>query len=221
MDTELKDIPSHMLKLGLGALKHAIWHANYSSEENEMWSELSVIQAAHAAEILIKARIAQEHPLLIFEQIPKSGKVSKDKLGFHDLIENGRTYQYTDLPERLWASTGIKLPNLELYKKFGYLRNAIQHFTNPTDRYLSFEVLEFIFAVVDPFINACWKLYAIDYNEDHEPYIYLIESLVAKGIPFLVSQDAVKDLKFVKLDWPSRNVTFKRLMQKRFKEAAL
>lgn len=59
-----------MLDLGLGALAHANRHAAYAPMENHRWPELSIIQAAHAAELLIKARIAQEHPLLIFEKLP-------------------------------------------------------------------------------------------------------------------------------------------------------
>ena len=37
---------------------------------NDHWPELSVLQAAHAAEFLVKARIAEEHPLLVFERLP-------------------------------------------------------------------------------------------------------------------------------------------------------
>ena len=71
MNPELESVYEHMLKLGLGALAHANYHSAYWAPENEEWGELSVLQAAHAAEILIKARIAQEHPLLIFEDFPK------------------------------------------------------------------------------------------------------------------------------------------------------
>lgn len=60
-----ENVHEHMRGLGLGALAHANWHANRKSLENKYWSELSVLQASHAGELLIKARIAQEHPLLI------------------------------------------------------------------------------------------------------------------------------------------------------------
>ena len=64
MDNHLRAVHKHMRHLGLAALAHANWHANFHSFENDWWPELSVLQAAHAAEILIKARIAQQHPLL-------------------------------------------------------------------------------------------------------------------------------------------------------------
>ena len=63
-----KDIASNMLDLGLGSLTHANRLAAYQDYHNDKWGELSVLQAAHAAEILIKAKIAEEHPLLIFEK---------------------------------------------------------------------------------------------------------------------------------------------------------
>ena len=79
-----ESISKHMLSLGLGALAHANYHAHLYSVENDKWSELSVLQAGHAAEILIKARISQEHPLLIFEQLPnwtvRSSEGVKEKM---------------------------------------------------------------------------------------------------------------------------------------------
>jgi len=119
MHKELRAIHDHMLKLGKAALAHASYHACFHSFEGEMWEELSVLQAAHAAEIFIKARIAQEHPLLIFEKIPRSTQVDLELLSFKDLVKSARTIQYSELPERLWAATGIKILNVELYKSFG------------------------------------------------------------------------------------------------------
>lgn len=58
MHTDFKNIHNHMLKFGLGALTHANWHANFVSCHNDKWGELAVLQAAHEAEILLKARIA-------------------------------------------------------------------------------------------------------------------------------------------------------------------
>ncbi len=169
-----------MRSLGLAALAHANWHANYLSTESDYWPEMSVIQAAHAAEILIKARIAQEHPLLIFEQLPKPKK--DELLSVEDLIQTGRTYQYADLPHRLWATTGFVLTNLEKYQSFGRLRNAIQHFAPPNKDHAS-EAIDFIYEVIDPFINEAWGLFAVDYNEDYEHPKYLVEGLIRRGVP--------------------------------------
>lgn len=218
MQEDLKEVYKHMRKLGMGALTHANYHANYYSYENPMWSELAVLQAAHSAEILIKARIAQEHPLLIFDKIPHSSNDSTELLTFEHLLEKGKTILYSDLPERLWATTGIKLKDIELFNKFGMLRNKIQHFSSPKDIDCGTETQKFIFNVIDPFINECWGIHAIDCNEDSEQYKYLIEGLIEKEILFLVSPDSADNLKEVDFNWTD-NQSYKQEMIKRFQEA--
>src|SRR5262249_40658020 len=106
MEENLRAVHEHMRGLGLGALKHAIMHAHLDTPDNDFWAELSIIQAAHAAEILIKARIAEEHPLLIFEQLPRLELVQGQRLAFEHLVQEGRTIQFADLPNRLWAVSG-------------------------------------------------------------------------------------------------------------------
>jgi|SRR5690606_18613591 len=165
MNPDLKGVWEHTQDLGLGALAHANRHAAYGAVENHRWHELSVLQAAHAAELLIKARIAQEHPLLIFDQIPRAAQSGGSRLALEDLFKTGRTVQWFELPDRLWATTGIVLPNRDRYESFGRLRNGIQHFGPPAGCDASEETLRFVFEVVDPFINDCWGLFAIDFDE--------------------------------------------------------
>jgi hypothetical protein len=205
-----------MLELGLGALAHANGHANYMSFDNDKWPELSVLQAAHAAEILIKARIAQEHPLLIFEQLPRSSQVDGDILELKHLVERARTVQYFDLPDRLWATTGITLINTEKFQTFGRLRNSIQHFVPPPNINFGTETIKFIFEVIDPFINNCWGFYAVDYNEDTEPYQYLIESLIRHSVKFLVSPSSVEYLDYDDFEWSDNDPEYIDEMKKRF-----
>lgn len=202
MNDQLKSVSAHMLHLGLGALTHANWHSNYMPYMNDSMHELSVLQAAHAAEILIKAKIAEEHPLLIFEQLPRLTKADRSEMELRHLFEKGRTVQYSDLPDRLWATTGMRLTNIEIFNEFGKLRNTIQHFAPPRDISCSQKTVEFIYSVIDPFINECWGLCAIDYNEDHEPYKYLVEGLIGNGIYFFVSAGMIKNLDYIEFDWP-------------------
>lgn len=200
-----------MLKLGLAALSHANLHSSFYSFENDKWSELSVLQAAHAAEILIKARIAQEHPLLIFDKTPKSTQVGSEFLTFQDLVKKAKTIQYSDLPERLWAATGIKINNVEDFKIFGELRNTIQHFTVPEE--WGINTVDFIFKVIDPFINECWQLFAVDYHEDTEPYQYMVDSLISNEILFLVSPKCAVDLNHLISIGPLMNLIKKRCLK--------
>lgn len=188
MKHKLNDVPKRMLRLGLAALSHANTHANFISFENDMWAELSVLQVAHAMEILIKARIAQEHPLLIFDSLPKSSQV--DHLHYESLLNKAKTVQYSDLPDHLWATTGMTIENVNLYKTFGQLRNSIQHFAYPESKDCSQLSIQYIYEIIDPFICQCWGLYAVDYYEDSEP-TFLLEALIAREIKFLIPQEVI------------------------------
>lgn len=193
MNPELRAVWENIRDLGLGAMQHALRLCFYSYPDNPSWSALSVLHAAHAAELLIKARIAQEHPLLIFESVPKA----RDGAGldFATVARDGRTYEYSALPNRLWAATGIRIPREDDYKEFGHLRNIIQHFATP-DEDLSARTGSFIFNVVDPFIGDQWGLFAIDYNEEEgDHFEHIFESLVSRDLRPRLSPHAIESWK--------------------------
>jgi hypothetical protein len=190
MTPELRGVWENIRNLGLGAMQHALRLSFYHNIENPSWSALSVLSAAHAAELLIKARIAQEHPLLIFESTHKTQ--SGGALDFAVVASEGRTFQYSDLPARLWAATGTRVPCEDQYKAFGRLRNVVQHFAEP-DEDLSSRTSEFIFRVVDPFIGEHWGLFAIDYNEEYgDHYEHIFETLVARDVRPRLSPTAIE-----------------------------
>lgn len=220
MNPALKGIWEHMRDLGLGALAHANRHAAYAAMENSRWPELSVLQAAHAAELLIKARIAEEHPLLIFDQIPRSAQASGTQLDFADLFRQGHTIQWSDLPERLWAATGLSLPSKDRFEAFGKLRNGLQHFAPAPGGDAGEETLRFVFEVIDPFIHSCWGLFAVDYDEDYEPYVYFVHALVSREIRFLVSPEAASELEHWDVDWSAVAPAYKNEMHARVAKAA-
>jgi hypothetical protein len=219
MNPALRKVHENMRDLGLGALAHANWHANYA-HDNRWTPELAVLQAAHAAELLIKARIAEEHPLLIFEQLPRQSQSPDGRLDFAALFESGRTVQYFELPALLWAATGIEIPDRGHYTVFGKLRNSIQHFAPPEGVDVHAETLRFIYGVIDPFINACWNLFAIDYNEDHEPYVYLMGGLFRHEVPFLVSPEAAAEFEQSKDELISTSPAYRKKMIARVKASS-
>jgi len=184
MHPDLKDIAEHMKEIGLGLLSQAQVNAFFWHYKNRLDEGIfAVIQVAHAAEIIIKACIAEQHPLLIFSHLPKSANVSGDLLDYDALFESGRTLEYNELPERLWATTGYKIKELEIYNSFGKLRNGIQHFSVP-DIDLSQEAGEFIYKVIDPILEHFWGLYAVEYCDDEELEENLLPVLVRRGINF-------------------------------------
>jgi hypothetical protein len=128
-------------------------------------------------------------------------------------------FQYADLPGRLWATTGIRIPNLQKFQSFGRLRNTIQHFASPNND-CSFEAINFIFEVIDPLINQCWGLFAADYNEDYE-YRYLIEHLISRGVRFLISGNVVTEIanNGIDFEWPEGDEAYKQEMEARIEAA--
>jgi hypothetical protein len=221
MNPMLIDVPEKMLQLGLAALAHANRHSAYLNYENEKWAELSILQAAHSAEIIFKARIAQEHPLLIFDEFPKEpGTNTGTQVTLEALFDKGKTVQWSDLPNRLWATTGVVIPNEDVFRAFGRLRNGVQHFGNiPSSVDASNEVLKFIFNVIDPFINEQWGLYAVDYDEDYDSYEYFPPILLNREITFLVSKKAAENKDYWDVDWGAVKKGYLLEMKKRIELA--
>lgn len=165
MNPELKNISEHILAMGIGVLSQAqknVFYTSYGYDSRLDEGVYGVLQAAHAAELIIKAAIAEQHPLLIFSSLPKSTKEEDGFLSLNDLFESGKTIQYVDLPERLWAATGYKIEAIDLFNRFGKLRNCIQHFATP-NRDLRTETTYFIYNVIDPILECFWSKYAIEY----------------------------------------------------------
>jgi hypothetical protein len=157
--------------------------------------------------------------LLIFDQLPRSTQAAGPDLNLDDLFKAGRTIQWSDLPERLWASTGLSIPSRHRYDAFGKLRNGLQHFAPVPGGDPGAETLRFVFEVVDPFINQCWGLFAVDYDEDSEPYIYFVHALVFREIPFLVSPEAAAEYEHWDVDWNAASASYRTLMQQRVQAA--
>jgi len=173
-----------MRQVGLGLLSEAqvntfLWYYGNTVDVGIY----AVTQSAHSAEILIKAAIAEQHPLLIFSQLPKSINVVGDLLDFESLFESGKTLEYSELPERLWAATGYKIKDLAMFNSFGKLRNGIQHFAKPENN-LSEIAGEFIYKVIDPILEHFWGLFAVEYCNHKEAENDLIPILVKRGVKF-------------------------------------
>jgi hypothetical protein len=99
MDTVLKEIPNRILALACGALSQANTHAVFADPGNEHWDYVSIINTAHAGELFLKAIIAKEHPLLIFEDIFGLDDNRADALQLVNLIQRGKTHEFEKLPQ--------------------------------------------------------------------------------------------------------------------------
>ncbi len=170
MNPETKQVSQHMKEFGLHILGRAIYDATFSEMTRPFAHMLSVVHAAHGAEILIKARIAEEHPLLIFKSYPKSN-TTKDVLSIKELFKYGRTLMYSELPEVLWATTGYRIKELDRYQKFGELRNTIVHFSADPDCEASTETLKFALEVLDYIVQDFWGESLIYYSQEWDDVI--------------------------------------------------
>ena len=65
MHPDTREVAAHMKELGLTVLGRAIHDSTFSETMRPFAHGLAVVHAAHGAEIVLKARIAQEHPLLL------------------------------------------------------------------------------------------------------------------------------------------------------------
>jgi hypothetical protein len=120
-----------------------------------------------------------------------------------------------DLPDRLWAATGLSIPDKATFDSFGKLRNGIQHFAPVPGHDAGEETLRFVFSVIDPFINECWGLFAVDYDEDYEPYVYFVQALVSREIFFLVSPAAADKFDNWDVEWSSVSEEYRNEMHAR------
>lgn len=182
MHPDTKQVAEHMKDFGLHILGRAIYDATFSETMRPFAHVLSVVHAAHGAEILIKARIAQEHPLLIFSSYPKS-KTTNAMLTINELFEHGRTLTYSELPEALWAATGYRIKQQNEFLKFGTLRNGLVHFSAP-DFDAAGETYKFVFEVMDYIIHDFWNESFVEYAEywDDDIFAYLTEQIDRLGL---------------------------------------
>lgn len=189
MHPDTSKVSEHMRSFGLSTLGRAVVDTTFAEIARPYAHALAVGHAAHGAEIVLKARIAQEHPLLIFEQLPKSKK-AEDLLTIVELLEHGRTLMYSDLPERLWATTGARMERAAEFVEFGKLRNRIIHLAVPNADVVG-ATLRFVFEVMDPLVYEFWGESIVPYAEEWDDVVacdgYLGEQLERLGVTAIPS----------------------------------
>lgn len=195
-----KGISFSMKNFGLSIVAKGI--LNVIKEDNLPYEHaLGVINVAHGFEILLKARIVEEHPLLIFERSLSNEKIKKGKeLEFQDLLDNGRTVDYSKLPYQLWAVTGYVLKDEKLFKEFGLIRNQIIHFHAPLTLSLSELTFKYSFTLIEEAINDWWDKSIFEYIKvfDRNAYKDIFNRLNKWGIKVSYQYDKRKGFKKIK-----------------------
>ncbi len=163
-------IASQMRDFGLSMVAKGVVNATYSELGQPYSHAMGLVQVANGFEILIKSKIVEEHPLLVFNKIPKEANLTDGNIKMEDLLEHGQTIMYSELPDRLWATTGYKIEPIELYNKFGRIRNQIIHFAVPGISLSDF-TLEFTFKIIEKAINSWWDVTIFEYAQDYDEVI--------------------------------------------------
>jgi len=161
MDPSLRDVPQHMREFGLSLLAQAVADVLVFHPANKFAYPMAVMRAAHGAEIVIKARIAQEHPRFIFDTLPKPDKGAQDLLTFGRLLVSAKAVRYCELPGLLSAVTDIQMDRVEDFREFGNVRNMIQHFAVPEAAHDD-AVVHFSFGIMEPLIQRFWSVSLIE-----------------------------------------------------------
>jgi hypothetical protein len=186
MHPDLASVSHRILNMAKGALAQANQHAVYYDPCLDHWSEMSLLNAALAGELFIKAIIAKEHPLLIFRDLFQLDDPTSTELKIEHVIEKGKTYGLEHLPKLLWVSTGERLPDLKTFEDLRKARNALQHFCAPGGKLEMRQLaLAFLYNNIDPLIAKHFGLRAIEFHEDTSiGYDYVVDSLVRRRLLF-------------------------------------
>lgn len=187
MDIEVRKISDHMYHFGKYLLAHGIEHVIFTGMRNPFWASLGVLHVAQAAEILIKSAIAEEHPLLIFTDLPKLAQNQENKLTTEQLMAKAKTVQYSKLPDLLWAATGYEIKHLDVYAEMGEQRNRIQHLAVPDSDFNDL-VFRFCIQVIDPLMVHFFEEHFLENLDFDDHYIYeeniLGEAIAATGLVY-------------------------------------
>jgi hypothetical protein len=200
-EEESNNIADRLKTHGLASLAYAQQHILLYENDDPYWHNFAVLQTAHAAEILLKAIIAEQHPSLIFSDFLRLTKNLEDKSISRELFEEGETLSYNQLPEKLWEIKRYKLRDENLYRRFGKLKNTIPYTIHQGQQSLKQEILTFIYGVIDPLINDFWRLYAVHYVDlagDPDSLENIVEHLLKLNIDFLIpgsDREMVKNLR--------------------------
>jgi hypothetical protein len=186
MHDALKGISDRILDNALGALMQANTTAVFHDPGMEHREQMSILSAALAGELFLKAIIASEHPLLIFKDLFHLDQPRNDIFDIEEIIRSGRTYGFEHLPRLLWVSTGERVADPENYDAVRVARNSVQHFCSPGNTRLRELSLQFIYRNIDPLINKHFGICAIEYHEDHVGYDHVVACLIAHELEFSI-----------------------------------
>ena len=186
---ELNEINNGMVEFGCSLLGKSLYDLTFAPMGGECVHPYAYSSLVHALEILMKAAIAEKHPLLIYEKIPKLTS-KKDQL--NEFFKKARSKYFLDLPDLLSLTTNYQI-DYKLLESAWVNRCKIIHIGHGMGFNYTYLGLELTFKVIDPFIYAFWQRSSIDETTsfDSETPIYLVEHCLEYGIDFKMKKGQI------------------------------
>jgi hypothetical protein len=192
MRDQFKEISKNMIDFACSVASVSIYQCIYMPMI-EYQEATAVSLMAQAIEIILKARLAQEHPLLIFEKVPKYDP-KKDSI--EQLFLDGKTVSYLELPNMLQLTLGYSLSDAKLYKDLWNKRSQLIHFgIHKNDYDISEIVLGAGIKILEPVLHQFWGRTIFDTLGDLDTYAQgnFIEACVNYGFDFTLYKDVIID----------------------------
>lgn len=157
-EQKLRRFIEHVKEFSIHVLSKAIRGLTFSEYGDPFAHAFAVIQAAHAAELVLKAKLLELDPTSIFNfKRDDSSRYEKDF--FLLLQKNEKSLNYSVLPRKL-ESLGLKLDNVDKYYEFGILRNKVAHLYVPN---VAIDKLTLEFALhTDAWAYSFWNMSALE-----------------------------------------------------------
>lgn len=188
---DLNAINSGMVEFGCSLLGKSLYDLTFAPMGGECIHPYAYSSLVQALEILMKAAIAEKHPLLIYEKIPKLTS-KKDQL--NEFFKKARSRSFLDLPDLLALTTNYQI-EYNLLEAAWINRCKIIHIGHNLSLDYTYSGLELTFKVIDPFIYKFWNRSSIDETTsfDSETPIYLVEHCLDYNINFKMRKGQIDE----------------------------
>ncbi|HCU6011352.1 TPA: hypothetical protein OUZ74_000223 [Legionella pneumophila] len=188
---ELNEINTGMVEFGCSLLGKSLYDLTFASMGGECVHPYAYSGIIQALEILMKAAIAEKHPLLIYEKIPK---LTSKKNQLDEFFKKARSRSFLDLPDLLALTTNYQI-ECKLLETAWINRCKIIHIGHNLNLDYTYSGLDLTFKIIDPFIYTFWKRSSIDETTsfDSETPIYLVEHCLDYDIDFKIHKGLITE----------------------------
>lgn len=188
---ELNEINNGMVDFGCSLLGKSLYDLTFAPMGGACVHPYAFSSLVQSLEILMKAAIAEKHPLLIYEKIPK---LTSKRNQLNEFFKKARSRNFLDLPDLLELTTNYQIER-KLLEDAWINRCKIIHIGQNSNSDYTYLGLDLTFKVIDPFIYTFWKRSSIDETTpfDSETPMYLVEHCLDYHIDFKIEKGLITE----------------------------